>query len=68
MIDIMLPFWGEPRYLYETVEAVRGQTSDDWRLTVVDDCYPDPSVAEYFARLDDPKVTYIRHEIGRAHV
>ena len=36
MIDIMLPFWGEPRYLYETVEAVRGQTSDDWRLTVVD--------------------------------
>lgn len=65
MIDIMLPFWGEPRYLYETVEAVRGQTSDDWRLTVVDDCYPDPSVAEYFARLDDPKVTYIRHETNQ---
>lgn len=62
MLDIMLPFWGEPSYLFETVEAVRRQTSGDWRLTVVDDCYPDPTVAEYFEQLDDPKVTYIRHE------
>lgn len=65
MLDIMLPFWGEPSYLYETVEAVRRQTSDDWRLTVVDDCYPDPSVAEYFAQLEDARVTYIRHETNQ---
>ena len=44
MLDIMLPFWGEPRYLYETVEAVLRQTDERWRLTVVDDCYPDPKV------------------------
>ena len=62
MLDIMLPFWGEPRYLYETVEAVLRQTDERWRLTVVDDCYPDPKVPEYFERLGHPQVTYIRNE------
>ena len=62
MLDIMLPFWGEPRYLYETVEAVLRQTDERWRLTVVDDCYPDPEVPEYFERLGHPQVTYIRNE------
>ena len=28
MLDIMLPFWGEPRYLYETVESVLSQTDE----------------------------------------
>ena len=62
MLDIMLPFWGEPRYLYETVAAVLRQTDERWRLTVVDDCYPDPEVPEYFERLGHPQVTYIRNE------
>ncbi len=61
-LDIMLPFWGDPSYLYETVEAVRSQDCDDWLLTVVDDCYPDPQVGEYFAQLHDPRVVYIRNE------
>ncbi|WP_026460481.1 glycosyltransferase family 2 protein [Schaalia suimastitidis] len=61
-IDIMLPFWGEPAYLYQTVEAVRGQDTDGWLLTVVDDCYPDPTVADYFEKLGDPRVRYIRNE------
>lgn len=62
MLDIMLPFWGEPRYLYQTVEAVRRQSDPRWRLTVVDDCYPDESVARYFAALDDERVVYVRNE------
>ncbi|WP_311471084.1 glycosyltransferase family 2 protein [uncultured Actinomyces sp.] len=62
MLDIMLPFWGEPRYLYETVEAVRRQTDSRWRLTVVDDCYPDPAVSEHFENLDDPRIVYTRNE------
>lgn len=61
-IDIMLPFWGEPAYLFDTVRAVLAQDSADWRLTVVDDCYPDPAVAEHFAALDDPRIVYIRNE------
>lgn len=61
-IDILLPFWGKPEYLYEAVDSVRAQTVPDWRLVVVDDAYPDPSVAEYFARLDDDRVEYHRNE------
>ncbi|SPT53314.1 putative glycosyl transferase [Actinomyces bovis] len=62
MLDIMLPFWGEPHYLYETVQAVLGQTDPRWRLTVVDDCYPDPEVAKYFEALEDERITYVRNE------
>ena len=61
MLDIMLPFWGEPRYLYETVEAVLNQTDERWHLTVVDDCYPDPDVPQYFKHLGHPRVVYIRN-------
>lgn len=61
-LDILLPFWGDPVMLRETVRSVLAQTSDDWMLTVVDDAYPDPSVAEYFAELDDARVTYLRHD------
>ncbi|NMM32331.1 MAG: glycosyltransferase [Cellulomonas sp.] len=61
-LDILLPFWGDPAMLKETVRSVLAQTSGDWVLTVVDDAYPDSSVGEYFARLDDARVTYLRHE------
>lgn len=60
-IDIMLPFWGDPSLLRRTVESVRAQDDDDWRLTVIDDAYPDDTVAEYFARIDDPRIRYIRN-------
>lgn len=60
-IDIMLPFWGDPALLRKTVDSVRAQTDGDWRLTVIDDAYPDPVVAESFARIDDPRIRYRRH-------
>ncbi len=62
MLEIFLPFWGDPGYLYEAVASVRAQTDPEWRLVVVDDQYPDPSVAEFFADLDDPRVRYLRNE------
>ncbi|PKI92047.1 glycosyl transferase [Actinomycetales bacterium SN12] len=61
-IDIMLPFWGDPSLLRQTVESVRAQTSADWRLTVIDDAYPDASVAAYFGQLDDLRIRYIRND------
>jgi len=60
-LDILVPFWGDPEMLKTTVRSVLDQTSDDWLLTVVDDAYPDASVAEYFATIDDPRVTYVRN-------
>ena len=63
-LDIMLPFWGDPAMMRETVESVLRQTSDDWLLTVVDDAYPDPSVKEYFDGLTDPRVSYVRKDVN----
>ena len=62
MLEIFIPFWGDPAYLREAVRSVQSQTCPDWRLVVVDDCYPDASVPEFFAALDDPRVTYVRND------
>ncbi|GAA5123421.1 hypothetical protein GCM10023339_43300 [Alloalcanivorax gelatiniphagus] len=61
-IDVFIPFWGDPALLYATVESVRAQTDPDWVVTVVDDCYPDPGVAEHFAAETDPRIRYVRNE------
>lgn len=61
-LEIFVPFWGDPGLLYDTVESVRAQHNRDWRLVVIDDCYPDDSVPAYFAALDDDRVTYLRNE------
>lgn len=61
-IEIFLPYWGDPGYLYDAVASVRAQTDPEWRLVVVDDHYPDPGVAEFFAALDDTRVRYVRNE------
>lgn len=64
MLEILLPFWGDPDYLYDAVASVQAQTDPDWRLIVVDDHYPDPGVAEFFAGLEDPRVSYLRNDIN----
>ncbi|MGM7672176.1 glycosyltransferase family 2 protein [Microbacterium sp. A93] len=61
-IEIMLPFWGEPRMLFQTVASVQAQSDPAWRMTVIDDAYPDDSVAAWFAELDDDRIVYTRNE------
>ncbi|MDQ2757807.1 MAG: glycosyltransferase [Actinomycetota bacterium] len=61
-LDILVPYWGDPQLLRETVRSVLAQRNPDWLLTVVDDAYPDPSVAPWFATIDDPRVRYVRHQ------
>jgi len=39
-LDIFIPYWGEPRFMKETVQSVLAQDVGDWKLTVVDDAYP----------------------------
>lgn len=60
-LEIMLPFWGDPRMLYQTVASVQQQSDPDWILTVVDDAYPDDDVAAWFAALDDERIRYVRN-------
>lgn len=60
-LEIFIPYWGDPDLLRTTIDSVRAQNDPRWTLTVVDDCYPDPSVAESFAHESDPRVRYRRN-------
>ncbi|QEW00638.1 glycosyltransferase family 2 protein [Microbacterium caowuchunii] len=60
-VDVVVPFWGDPELLYLTVDSVRAQSRGDWRLTVIDDCYPDEGVAAHFATIDDERIHYVRN-------
>ncbi|CUR53937.1 conserved hypothetical protein [metagenome] len=61
MIDVLLPFYGDPALLREAVESVRAQTCGEWRLLVVDDCYPGESVEPWLSGLGDPRIHYARN-------
>ncbi len=61
MIDVLLPFYGDPALMRLTVRSVQSQSSPHFRLVVVDDGYPGPEVARWFADLEDPRVEYHRN-------
>ncbi|GAB2452086.1 glycosyltransferase involved in cell wall biosynthesis [Conyzicola lurida] len=61
---IMLPFWGSFEHFREAVESVLAQTDPDWKLTVVDDVYPDLAPGEWLQALGDPRIEYIRNEVN----
>lgn len=63
-LEIFVPFWGDPALLYQTVDSVRAQGNPNWRLTVIDDCYPDPSVAQHFEHEKDERIAYVRNEVN----
>lgn len=64
LFDIMLPFYGDVGLMRTAVHSVLAQSGGDWHLTVLDDQYPDPTVAEWFRLLGDPRVTYRRNEVN----
>lgn len=58
----MMPFYGSFTHFRLAVESVLSQTDPDWRLTIVDDVYPDLAPGEWARAIDDPRVTYVRNE------
>lgn len=62
LIDICVPYWGDPRLMRETVESILAQDSDQWVLTVLDDAYHDTSIGEWMMTLNHPRVKYLRNE------
>lgn len=60
-VDIVVPFYGDPKMLTQAVRSVWNQDDPDWRLTVVDDGYPDKSVAAWFDEVDDERIRYRRN-------
>ena len=62
VLDIFIPYWGEPALMRETVESVLGQDSDAWRLTIVDDAYPSDEIQRWVETLGHPRITYLRKD------
>jgi glycosyltransferase involved in cell wall biosynthesis len=62
ILDIMMPFYGRVDHFKEAVWSVLSQTSADWRLTIVDDVYPDLSAGQWAREIQDPRVTYLRND------
>ena len=65
-VDVLLPYYGDVAMMKQAVESVRGQTSPDWALTIIDDGYPDESLPDYFGALaaQDPRITYVRNHVN----
>jgi len=63
-LQIFVPFWGDPDLLFETIDSVRAQRNPDWELTIIDDCYPDESVAARLSSETDPRITYVRNPVN----
>ncbi|ANY09952.1 hypothetical protein AFB00_10435 [Pseudonocardia sp. HH130630-07] len=57
----MLPFYGDPDLLRRAVRSIQEQDRADWRLTVVDDGYPDDTIEPWFAGLGDDRIRYRRN-------
>jgi len=59
--EIMMPFYGRVDHFKNAVESVLGQTDPDWKLTVIDDVYPDREPGQWLRNLKDPRIVYIRN-------
>lgn len=58
----MVPYWGDPALLRETVDSVLAQEDPRWRLTVIDDDYPGTAAQEMLAAVGDERIRYVRKE------
>lgn len=61
-LHVLIPYWGDPALLDATMASVLSQTDPRWRVTIVDDGYPDPAVRQTYATHADPRVEYVRNE------
>jgi glycosyltransferase involved in cell wall biosynthesis len=61
-LHILMPFYGRIDHFRVAVESVLVQEDLDWRLTIVDDQYPDPAAGEWALAQADPRVSYVRNE------
>ena len=67
-IDILLPYWGEFALLKKAVDSVLAQTEQNWRLFIIDDCYPSNEAEQHYKNFSDKRVTYYRHETNQGLV
>ena len=61
-VDVLFPYYGDVGLMKEAVRSVLAQSHRDFRLIVVDDGYPDPSIPGWFESLNDDRISYERNE------
>jgi glycosyltransferase involved in cell wall biosynthesis len=60
-ICIAVPFFSDLAYLEIALRSIVAQTDPQWTAIVVDDASPEPGADELVARLDDPRIRYVRN-------
>ncbi|MEV7972698.1 glycosyltransferase [Cellulomonas sp. NPDC089187] len=65
MIDLLVPYYGDPEFFRATVHSVLAQADDRWRLVVVDDANPDPWAGPWLESLGDDRIVYHRNPENR---
>jgi glycosyltransferase involved in cell wall biosynthesis len=63
-IEVMVPFYGDVSHLMSAVTSVIDQTFQDWKMTIVDDGYPDDSIPNRISDLKDSRVSYIKNDVN----
>ncbi|WP_130484986.1 glycosyltransferase family 2 protein [Microcella putealis] len=61
LLDIVMPFYGDERMFREAVESVMAQDDHRWRLTVIDDAYPDRAPGDWAASLTHSSIRFLRN-------
>ncbi|WP_457207134.1 glycosyltransferase family 2 protein [Nocardioides sp. P5_C9_2] len=61
-LHLLVPYWGDPALLDQALASVLGQTDDRWRVTVIDDAYPDPTARRTWGDHPDERISYLRNE------
>lgn len=61
-LEIFMPFYGRIDHFKKAVHSVLAQSDPEWKLTVVDDVYPDLAAGEWLMSLQDSRITYLRNE------
>jgi glycosyltransferase involved in cell wall biosynthesis len=61
-LEIMMPFYGRVDHFQQAVASILAQSDPDWRLTIIDDVYPDRAPGEWAKAIGDKRVRYVRNK------
>lgn len=61
LVHVVLPYWGDPALLDRAVDSVLAQSDPGWRLTIVDDHYPDTRAGMTYSAHPDNRISYLRN-------
>jgi glycosyltransferase involved in cell wall biosynthesis len=63
-LHLLIPYWGDPALLDLTMASVLGQTDPRWRVTIIDDGYPDRTAQETWGEHPDERIDYLRNDLN----